>query len=200
MINLLSPAQKEEIKAARLNVQLRRYVLLSGFVAMSIIGVYGVGFYLVSGEKDKAQQQLNQDEAAVIRYQSVQKEAKAYKTNLAIANKVLASGASYSTFLTSAAQALPSGSILTDLLLSDLGGSPVATAAGAGKVVLHARTSSYGGALQLKDSLEASDVFENVSIADIRRGEVAAESTAIEKKYPFTLNVSVVITKQKVIK
>ena len=197
MINLLSPVQKEEIKAARLNVQLRKFVLLSGFVAIAILAVYGVGFYFVMSEKDRAQQQLSQDESAVIRYQSVQRDAKAYKTNLTIANKVLTSGQSYSTFLTSVAQALPSGSILTDLTMNDLGGSTIATAAGAGAITLHARTTSYGGALQVKDSLEASDVFENVSITDVKRAEVTAESTALEKKYPFTLNVSVAITKQK---
>lgn len=197
MINLLSPVQKEEIKAARLNVQLRKYVLLSSFVAIAIIAVYGIGFYFVVNEKDKAQQQLSQDESAVVRYQSVQKDAKAYKTNLTIANKVLTSGQSYSTFLTSVAQALPGGSILTDLTMNDLGGPTVATAAGAGAITLHARTTSYGGALQVKDSLEASDVFENVSITDVKRAEITAESTALEKKYPFTLNVSVAITKQK---
>ncbi len=197
MINLLSPVQKEEIKAARLNVQLRKYVLLSSFVAVAIIAVYGIGFYFVINEKDKAQQQLSQDESAVVRYQSVQKDAKAYKTNLTIANKVLTSGQSYSTFLTSVAQALPGGSILTDLTMNDLGGPTVATAAGAGAITLHARTTSYGGALQVKDSLEASDVFENVSITDVKRAEITAESTALEKKYPFTLNVSVAITKQK---
>ncbi len=197
MINLLSPVQKEEIKAARLNVQLRKYVLLSSFVAVAIIAVYGIGFYFVINEKDKAQQQLSQDESAVVRYQSVQKDAKAYKTNLTIANKVLTSGQSYSTFLTSVAQALPGGSILTDLTMNDLGGPTVATAAGAGAITLHARTTSYGGALQVKDSLEASDVFENVSITDVKRAEITAESTALEKKYPFTLNVSVDIPKQK---
>ncbi len=197
MINLLSPSQKEEIKAARLNVQLRKYLLLSIFVTIAMLGVYGVGFYIVTNEKDKALQQLNQDEVAVVHYQAVQKEAKAYKSNLATANKVLASGASYSTFLTSAAQALPTGSVLTDLVLSDLGGSTVSAAGGTGSVVLHARTTSYGGALVLKDSLEKSDVFESVSITDVKRADVTAESTAIEKKYPFTLNVSVIITKQK---
>ena len=197
MINLLTPIQKEEIKAARLNVQLRKYVLLSSFVAIGIFAVYGVGFYFVINEKDRAQQQLNQDEAAVVRYQTVQKEAKAYKANLTIANKVLSSGMSYSTFITNAALALPGGSILTDLSLNNLGGSTVGTAPGSGAITLHARTTSYGVALQVKDSLEASDVFEKVSITDVKKAEINAESTAREKKYPFTLNVSVTVTKQK---
>lgn len=200
MINLLSPSQKEEIRASRLNVQLRKYVLLSSFVAIAVLAVYGVGFYLVINDKNQAQQQLNQDEAAVIRYQEVQKEAKSYKTNLAIANKVLTSGVSYSTFLTSAAQALPAGSILTDLSLSDLGGPTVVAIPGSGTITLHARTTSYGGALQIKDSLEASDVFEKVSIIDVTKNEINDQSSAFEKKYPFTVNVNVAITKQKATK
>ena len=200
MINLLSTHQKEEIRAARLNVQLRKYALLSVFVAIGVLAVYGVGFYFVINEKDKAQQQLNQDKAAVTRYQTVQKDAKAYKANLAVANKVLSSGTSYSTFLTNVAHALPSGSILTDLTLSNLGGSTTTTALGGGAIALHARTTSYGGALQVKDSLEASDVFESVSITDVKKNDITAESTATDRRYPFTLNVSVVITKQKAVR
>lgn len=200
MINLLSTTQKEEIRAARLNVQLRKYVLLSAFVAIGVLAVYGVGFYFVMNEKDKAQQQLNQDEAAVSRYLAVQKDAKAYKANLAIANKVLSSGISYSTFLTSAAAALPPGSVLTDLALINLGGASTTAAVGSNTITLHARTKSYGGALQVKDSLEASDVFEKVSITDVKKNVVTAESSNVEKQYPFTLNVNVVITKQKVVK
>lgn len=199
MINLLSPSQKEEIRASRLNVQLRKYVLLSSFVTIAVLAVYGVGFYLVINDKDQAQQQLNQDEAAAVRYQAVQKEAKAYKANLVIANKVLTSGVSYSTFLTSTAQALPAGSVLTELSLSDLGGSTVSKLPGASSIALSARTTSYGGALQIKDSLEASDVFEGVNITNVTKNEVSADATALEKKYPFTVNVSVLITKQKVI-
>lgn len=200
MINLLSPVQKEEIKAARLNVQLRKYVLLSSFVAIGIFVVYGIGFYIVINEKDHAQQQLTQDKAAVTQYQSVQKDAKAYKLNLAIANKVLSSGVSYSNFLTNVALALPSGSVLTDLTLNNLGGSTTATPAGNGAITLRARTTSYGGALQIKDSLEASDIFESVSIADVIKSELSAASTVLEKQYPYSVNVSVVITKQKEVK
>lgn len=198
MINLLSPTQKEEIRAARLNVQLRKYVLLSAFVAIAVLTVYGVGFYLVLNDKDRAQQQLNQDEAAVIRYQAVQQEAKAYKANLTIANKVLMNGVSYSAFLTSAAQALPAGSVLTDFSINDLGGTSVVAAPGGGGITLHARTTSYGGALQIKDSLEASEVFEKVSITDVKKSELNDQSTALEKKYPFAVNVNVTVTKQKV--
>lgn len=200
MINLLSPSQKEEIRAARLNVQLRKYLLLSSFVTVAVLAVYGVGFYLVINDKEQAQQQLNQDEAAVIRYQAVQKDAKAYKANLAIANKVLSSGASYSTFLTNAAQALPPGSVLTDLALNELGGAVAASVPVSGTITLHARTTSYGGALQIKESLEASDVFESVSITDVTKNTITDQSTALEKKYPFTVNVSVVVTKPKVVK
>ena len=54
MINLLSPSQKEQIRAARLNVQLRKYLLLSSFVTVAVLAVYGVGFYLVINDKEQA--------------------------------------------------------------------------------------------------------------------------------------------------
>lgn len=190
MINLLGEQQKNEIRSARLNVQLRMFALLSFFVAVGILAIYGVGFYLVMNEKDIAQRQLNQDKDAVSAYQSVKKEAIAYKANLTIAKKVLSSSMSYSTFLTETARTLPAGSVLTALTLTDIGSTT------ANQVSLRARTISYGGALQIKESLEASAVFEKVSLTDINKLEVSSESSETDKKYPFTVNVSVTISKQ----
>lgn len=201
MINLLGTTQKAEIKAARLNVQLRKYAMLSVFVAIGVLAIYGVGFYLVMSDKDKAQQQLVQDEATTNQYLSVQRDAKAYKSNLTVASKVLDSGVSYSSFIMEIARSLPAGSILNDLTLTDIGGSSVATAATQnGGVILHTRTTSYGGALKVKESLEASAIFENVNITSIRKTESTAESAEAEDlRYPFALEVSVVITKQKAV-
>lgn len=195
MINLLGDEAKNEIRSARLNVQLRKFALLSFFVAVGIFAIYGVGFYFVMGEKDIAEHQLNQDNASVAKYRAVRAKVKDYKTNLAIANKVLTSSMSYSTFLTSTARTLPAGSILTNLTLTNIGGT---SGGKTSEISLHARTTSYGGALQIKESLELSDIFEKVSLADINQVEASAESTATEKKYPFTVNVSVTISKQGV--
>mgnify|MGYP006366145747 CR=1 FL=1 len=195
MINLLGDEAKNEIRSARLNVQLRKFALLSFFVAVGIFAIYGVGFYFVMGEKDIAEHQLNQDNASVAKYRAVRAKVKDYKTNLAIANKVLTSSMSYSTFLTSTARTLPAGSILTNLTLTNIGGT---SGGKTSEISLHARTTSYGGALQIKESLELSDIFEKVSLADTNQVEASAESTATEKKYPFTVNVSVTISKQGV--
>lgn len=194
MINLLGSSAKDEIRSARLNVQLRKFAFLSIFVAVGIFAIYGVGFYFVMSEKEAAEHRLNQDKTAVAKYQAVQNEAKAYKANLAIASKVLASGMSYSTFLTETARILPAGSILTNLTLTDIGGSAIAVKSN--EISLHARTTSYAGALQIKESLESSDLFEKTNLADVNYVEASPESTATEKKYPYTVNVSVTISKQ----
>lgn len=197
MINLLGTTQKEEIRAARLNVQLRKYVLLGAFVAVGIFAIYIVGLYLVMNDKDKAQQQLDQDKAAVGQYHKVQTDAKAYKANLDIAKKVLSSGTSYSTFITQIAAALPAGSILTDLALTDLGNMPVKPTPGTASITLHARATDQDHVLKIKENLEKSAIFENVSIADTLEADITAQSSDLERKYPIIVNVSVVVTKQK---
>lgn len=198
MINLLGTQQKEEIRAARLNVQLRKYALLSFFVFLGILAVYGVGFYLVETDRAHAEEQLSRDTATSNQYDSVKKEAKTYKSNLTIAKKVLSSGLSYSTFLTEAAHSLPPGSVLTDITLTDLGATTgTAANAATSAITLHARTTDYATALKVKDSLEASPLFENVHITNVQQDILTDASTARQKQYPFTLNVNISITKQK---
>ena len=196
MINLLSPETKRNIRAARLNVRLRKYVVLSLFVALAVFVIYGGGFYLIMTEKALADQQLNDDKSNSTAYQPILARAKAYKSDLIIAKKVLLTGVSYSSFITSTAQALPKTSILTGLTLTNLGATGQSTA-NANKLTLQAKSASYGDGLILKDSLEQSDLFENVSISTITKIEPTDASTELEKKYPYSVTLNVTITKQK---
>lgn len=194
VINLLGTQAKAEIRAARLNVRLRRFALLSFFACLVVFAIYGVGFYYVMQEKAVAEQQLNQDKAAVQKFEKILNEARTYKSNLAIASKVLSTGTSYSTFLTETARILPPGSILTGLTLSNLGAS--STVAKSNTFVLNARATSYGGALLVKENLETSALYENVSLNDVTAVEITTQSTALDKKYPFILTIKATASTQ----
>lgn len=200
MINLLSTAQKEDIRAARLNVRLRRFALLCFVALVIILGIYGVGFYFVQSDRASADKELAANKLAVENeeYKSVVADSKAYKANLTIADKVLTSGVSYSTFVTETARILPGGTILTSLTLTNLGAPAKAATASSNALTLVARTTSYDVALLLQKQLENSDLYEKVSINDASILADKDRTTATDKKYPVSLTVKANISKTKV--
>lgn len=200
MINLLSPSQKADIRASRLNVRLRRASLLCLSALLIILGIYGVGFFFVQGDRITADKELATSKLATEDedYKKVVADAKGYKTNLTIADKVLSSGVSYSSFVIETARILPAGTVLTGLTLSNLGAPATgANAATANSLTLLARTTSYDVALQLQKNLENSELYEKVSISD---ASILAENVRItnaDKKYPVSLTVKARISKIK---
>ena len=200
MINLLSPAQKGDIRAARLNVRLRRAALLCFGALLIILGIYGVGFFFVQGDRTTADKELAASKLATedANYKKVVTDAKAYKTNLTVAEKVLTSGVSYSSFVVETARLLPPGTVLTGLTLSNLGAPATgANAATANTLTILARTTSYDVSLQLQKSLEDSELYEKVSISDVSILAENARLTNSDKKYPVSMTVKARISKIK---
>jgi len=199
MINLLSTTQKQDIRAARLNVRLRRFVLLCSSALLIILGIYGVGFYFVQADRAAADKDLAASKLATenTEYKKVVEDAKAYKSNLSIADKVLTSGVSYSTFVTETAGLLPQGTVLSGLTLTNLGAPATAGNANANTLTIVARTTNYDVALQLQKSLEDSALYEKVSISDVSILAEDARPTNTDKKYPASLTVKAHISKIK---
>lgn len=199
MINLLSPAVKDDIRAARLNVRLSRFALLCSGALIVVLGIYGVGLYAVQQDRAAADKEIlvNQQATKNKEYETTVTEAKAYKTNLTIADKVLSSGISYSSFVTETARLLPPGTLLASLSLSNLGAPATPANAAANSLTLNARTTSYDGALQLQKSLEDSDLYEKVSISNVSIVPEESRSTNTDKKYPVTLTVKATVSQVK---
>lgn len=184
MINIISPEQKREIRAARINVILVRYAIMLVSLAVLIVLIYGLGFWLVGHEKqavnDKLLSQTEQSKA----YDAVEKEAETFRQNLTIAKSILSKETSYSTFLTTLANDLPSGTVLVNL---SLGGTTTAQKG----LNLDTRASSYAKVLELKNDLEQSTLFENVSIVSASRPDDIGTLTGLEAKYPYEASFNV---------
>ncbi len=193
MINLLSPQSKRTIRAARLNVTLRMYLVLTFFVVAGMAGIYGTGFYLVASEKSLSQQNKLASEQKLAQFAAATKEAATYRANLAIINRILSSEIVFSSFLTDTAAALPSNTILSNLTLS----TAVKPGVKAGATSLEARAKSYEDVLRLKEFLDASKVFTDVSIVSTNRPDDVSKLTGIEKIYPFEATLNVTINTKK---
>lgn len=184
MINIISPEQKREIRAARINVILVRYAVMLVSLAILIVLIYGIGFWLVGQEKqavnDKLVSQMEQSKA----YDAVEKEAENFRKNLTVAKSILSKETSYSTFLTTLANDLPSGTVVVNL---SLGGTSTAQKG----LNLDTRANSYAKVLELKNRLEQSTLFENVSIVSASRPDDIAILTGLEARYPYEASFNV---------
>lgn len=189
MINLLNPGSISDIKSARFNVRLRRYMILIALIGLGIIGIYGAGFWFAHQEYAVANERHEKSEQELQHYAAVQKKIIDYRANLKIADKILNSGVVFSQFLTDTGNVMPANTILSNLTISTQ--TPSASQK-PGSLVLEARTKSYDDALKLKESLTSSSLFSDVRIISVNVPEKRAAS-GIESVYPYQARYDVVI-------
>ncbi len=184
MINLLNPEHSAELKAARLNFRLRRYMALAIVATAGIVAIYGAGYWSASSEYNLAKKQNEAAQSELKTHESLKKRMSEYRANLAIADKILDTQLEYSDFLVYTAQAMPSNTILASVGLSTKELSMPGTQRGI--LSLDARTKSYNDAIDLKTSLEASSLFSEVSFRDTSTTLTETSTTNwIDREYPY---------------
>src|SRR5262245_29854599 len=115
MINLLSPEQKRDIRAARTNVMLVHYSTMLLLLGMLVGAVYAAGFWLVNNDEKAVNEKLATQSDRTKVYAQAEKQADTFRSDLAIAKSILSKETSYSTFLITLAKDIPSGTVLTNL-------------------------------------------------------------------------------------
>lgn len=181
MINLLDNQEKKALKAARLNVILRGYVILFALVAACIVVIFGVGIWLQMRERDSYIEDSKRYSSEKAQYTQAQATGNAFTGNLTIAKSILNNEVLYSDLITTLARTLPAGSSLDSL--------SVATADFAKPITLVIRTNSYNTAILTKDAFENSAAFESVNIL------TTSQTKDSKTKYNFAVTLSVTITK-----
>lgn len=191
MINLLSPNTKQQIRAARVNVILRNYCVLILCTAAVLGGIFGVGWWVTVEDKNQADAAKLASQQSSSQYTPTRKAAQDFSKDLTVAKSILANNISFSALLTEIAGVIPKNVILNNLAL----GSSNPTA----PVDISGRAKSEDDVVALKNSLEASPIFENVSIANINRADsdTLNQADSITQQYPITVNLKVQFTKAK---
>lgn len=187
MINLIDPARKRDIAAARTNVQLLQYSIMLVCLGGIITLIYGAGFWLIHQDEQTVQQKLDEQSSQSQKYVEVEKEAEAFRKNLAVAKRILGVETTYSSFLTTLGADMPSGVVLTNFTIGKQATKGKATNA----MVIQARATDYASVLELKRKLEQSSLFEDVNILTTTRPESVEGLSGLAAKYPYqaTLNV-----------
>lgn len=192
MINLLPPESSRQLRAARHNTILMRYVvgfsITLGLIALVYVGVLG----LMRAAEVNSSSSSEASKQKIDRFASTAAEAKSYTSNLAMAKAIFASEPSYTSALQRIAQALPSGTVLQTLNLSPADISKPVT------LTILAKTKQ--SALAVKSNLEQQKVARDITIANLSEGGSPGQpqggaTTGPSSEYPVTISLNVTLDK-----
>jgi Tfp pilus assembly protein PilN len=179
MINLLPPEAKAQLRAARTNRLLLRYNILLAVAFVFLLSALGIVYMYLTNTKAAAEETIALNRARASDYAAIQSQAADFRTNLTNAKQILDGDIAYTKVILAISQVLPSGVVLDTLALdSKAFGNPT---------TLTAKVKDYPTVLTLKNSLQNSTLFENVSIQSISGGN--------DGPYPLTVILSVTIKK-----
>lgn len=183
MINLLPLEEKRQIRAARSNVLLLRYTILTA-CSMAAIGLLvGASYLIMNVTKANAEATIANNAAKANTYSSVQNQAQTFRANLLTAKTILDKEVNYTNVIIAIAQTLPPNIILDSL---DLDAKTFGT-----PFVLSAKAKSYEDGLALKKALENSTVFSNISIQAMSQTAGSTDGYPVDVKLNATINKQV---------
>lgn len=177
MINLLPDVKQDEIRAARSNVILLRYMFIIILAFAFILSTLYVSYIVLQQTMQSAQSQIESNDTKADIYNSTRAEVDSLSANLSGAKEILNLETRYSQFLTQLGNAMPENTILGDLKIdaASFGGQPL-------QVTAYAKTSE--DAAKIKDSLQASGLFTQVDLGGTN------QSTDIEG-YEFSVSLAI---------
>ena len=191
MINLLNPDDLTQLKAARLNVSLRRFAVLSALIMLGVASIFGIGFWLAYQDRSAVTRQHQSAQQELDKYKEAVDTAATYRSNLKTAKQILNREMVFSTFLTDLGALMPAGTIIEDLSLSTTTDSRTP-----GAINFTARAKSYDAVLLIKQSLESSKLLSDVRIGSTSTPEERPTS-GIESTYPYEATFEVVVNALK---
>lgn len=183
MINLLSTEQKRLITAARHNVILSKYLVMLVGLASLVVAAYGVGYFILDGQKATYLDEINQYKPQRAAYANTLKQSAAFSKNLSIARLILNNEIGFSNLLTDVAVLLPAQTVLAEVHIkaSDL----------TKPVEFSFYVANGAQAIDIKTAFEKSAYFTNTSIRLIE--------PVNNKPYPYHASLTTTIDKVKYI-
>ena len=115
MINLLSPEERKQIKAARANSILMRYVVMSLIVVVIIVVELISSYFMLVFNQSASRETINDNQSKSSAFSSVKSDAEKYRSNLRVAKYILDTQAPYTDILNAIAKRLPNGASLTGI-------------------------------------------------------------------------------------
>jgi len=182
MINLLPDDTKQQIRAARTNSMLVKYIVFLGFAIAFLALACATVYFLLLNNKMLAEELAKSSQPkATTSYSSAKQQADALRTSFATAKGILDQQVIYSDIIAGIAAALPSEIVLDSLSLSN---STLGT-----PITLQARARSSTNVSKMKENFEKSSLFSNYSVLSIVTDQKDSSG------YPVTISISLTINK-----
>ena len=163
MINLLPPKRVLNIKTARNNTVLKRYIELTIIGMLIIIAGAVLAYALFTTEKENVQKTVDLNQQKISKLEPVQKQAEELSATVNTISGLLSRNIKFSEMLTNIGGVMPDGSVLTGLQFSiqDIK-SPL---------VVSAQVDNEQKAAVLRNNLAGSELFEKADIQSITKNE-----------------------------
>lgn len=183
MINLMPDEMKTELRAARINVVLARYIFVI-LLAFAFLALLLAGSYVVLAQTKASAEQLvdaNDSKAAV--FSATKAQVDALSASLAQTKTILNQEVLYSNVLVNIGQQMPAGTVLDSITLDSASftGTPL-------KLKAYAKTTD--AAVSLRERFQASPIFSGVNF------ESVSDTGGGISGYPVSVSMTLTVTKE----
>jgi Tfp pilus assembly protein PilN len=197
MINLLPNDIRQDIKAARMNVILLRYNIVTFAIVLIIIGLCLAFYVFLSVTQSFAVTNNQENQEKVQELNDVKAAADEYRKNLATAKSIFDNSTKYTEVAIAITKLLPSGVVLDQLNITESNfGEPVQFAA-------HAK--SFDHVLKLQSNFQQSELFSEPFIQNLSNGaggggegsdsSGSTDSSGSNSAYPVSFTISARLNK-----
>jgi len=181
MINLLPVDKKAEIRAARTNLILVRYIFILLLGIAFVLGSMYVTRTILGLTEDSSEKTIASNDVKAGVYSSTQAQVDALSASLSSTKVLLDSEVRYSKVFVNIAQLMPPNTVFGKLELNSgsFGNTPTS-------VKVYAKTSA--DAVALRENFEKSSMFSGVSFQTILESGSGIDGYPVSVDMTFTIN------------
>lgn len=181
MINVMPDDLKKEIRSARVNVVLTRYIVVILLAFSFLVLLLGGSYVVLTQAKASAQALTNSNQARNAVYNTTKTQVTALSSRLSEAKSILDQEILYSKVLKNIGQQMPVGTVIDSVVLdtASFSGTPLSLKA-------YAKTNDAAAALRQK--FQSSPIFSKVTFDSV-------SDTAGIAGYPVSVSMTLTITK-----
>lgn len=181
MINVMPDDTKKEIRSARLNVILIRYIFVILLAFGFLVLVLGGSYVVLTQTKASAQRLIDANGAKAAVYSTTKAQVDALSSRLSETKSLLDQEILYSNVLLNIGQQMPAGTVIDSLTLdaASFAGTPIT-------LKVYAKTTN--AAVTLRQKFQSSPIFTKVNFESV-------SDTAGIDGYPVSVSMTLTITK-----
>lgn len=181
MINLMPDDAKKEIRSARLNVILSRYIFIIIVAFIFLVLLLAGSYVILTQTKNSAEQLISINSSKADIYSTTKAQVDSLSAGLSETKTILNQEVLYSNVLINIGQQMPPGTVLSSVALnaSSFTGTPVS---------LKAYAKTTDDAVALRQKFQASPIFANVNFDSV------SDSKGIDG-YPVGVSMTLTLTR-----